>query len=100
MKKVLRKSVKERQKEESQTHRIFVGSTQCSYWFVACDSCNVAYFRGETILATEDNSWKCPNKVGKHLGLFGSKTCMNNLSGGDEKCFNKYYKLAPHTTTV
>lgn len=92
MERVIRKTRKEIDLDESSTSEIVVGGEKCFYWFVVCDSCNTAFFKGEKILSTKDNVWKCPNLVRNYI--FWRRKCMNHLSGGDRDCFNKYYKLA------
>jgi len=87
MKNVIRKSEEERKEEAKNTvTEILVKDTYYFYW--ACDRCNVAFFDGDTILESTDGYRRCPLK----RGFFG-RTCLNQIYGGDEDCFNRYYKL-------
>lgn len=95
MKNVIKKTQKEIDAENKAVVEKTVGSK--NYFYVSCDKCNVAFFKDDIILedaALKGN--KCPLIVIK--GIFRRKSvCMNQMWGGDEKTFNRYYKLTPST---
>lgn len=92
MKKVIKKTQKERDLDENVTNEILVGGAECRYWYVVCTECNIAFFEGDKILATKNNDWKCPIVISKYI--FRKRKCMRSLYGGEEKSFNKYFKFA------
>lgn len=87
MKKVLRKSDAEKKEDASKIMgSVAVKDTIYFYW--VCDDCSVAFFGDDKILKCADEVIRCPLTRG-----FFKKQCLSHLHGGDEKCFNRYYKL-------
>ena len=86
--KKIRKKTEEEQQETVSFTRVPVGSLRHFYW--ACDACNTAYFAGDEIIQSSDGKYFCPRKVSR---FFGNGNCNNRIYGGDEECFNEYYKL-------
>lgn len=79
MKKIIEKTEAERKAEETRS-TIKVSETHFYYW--ACGGCCTAYFNDDLIIkSSDDGNHSCPR-------------CGNHIFGGDEKTFNKYYKLA------
>ena len=90
MKKVIRKTEKER-REEFTCQGKMVKNT--GYFYIVCDKCQMAFFDEDLISDCSDGFWRCPNLVKKgfwrKLGI-----CNNQIFGGDEKSFERYYKLS------
>lgn len=77
--------------EESYFQPRYVTVYSTGKYFWVCDICRVAYFGSDIIIETYDGRMRCPNIL-HHL--FKKDTiCNNSISGGDEGCFNKYYKF-------
>lgn len=90
MKEVIKKT-KQEIELETKYSPVKVNSTH--YYFWVCDKCNLAFFDNDIIL--ESNSGNiCPIEKFRFI-FWGDKVCGNSITGGDEECFNKYYKLAP-----
>lgn len=94
MKEVIKKTKEER--EVAVTNKeIKVEDTHFFYW--TCDDCNVAYFAGDTILEDSKGIHRCSREIKQNIigKIFfkGKVVCGNHMYGGDEKCFNEYYKF-------
>ena len=77
MKQIIKKTKEEREKDET-FEEIKVKDTAFYYW--ACDYCNVAFFGDDTIIKSNKGGANCIN-------------CKKRILGGDEKCFDEYYKI-------
>ena len=88
MKSIIKKTEKEREKQKT-IKEISVKETRYFYW--TCDSCNVAFFSDDVILEDSEGIKRCP--LSKTTILGNHKPCLTHMYGGDEKCFNEYYKF-------
>lgn len=89
MKKIIQKT-EEEMKETELLLEIPVNKLDC--YFFACDKCNVAFFDKDIVIKSSLGGFKCPLIIGE--GLFKKKKrCHKKMYGGNEECFNKYYKL-------
>ncbi len=92
MKQITKKTEKEKLSEITITPFLIDPNITPYYDYWSCESCNVAFFRGDTILKTSDYHYKCPLKVKR--GFLGKKVvCMNNVYGGNKESFDRYYKI-------
>jgi len=87
MKKILKKTKEERIKE-TLVLPIKVEDTRNFFW--ACEKCLTAFFAGDTVLRSANGEFYCKNSI---KTFFGERTCKGRIYGGDEKCFNEYYKI-------
>lgn len=91
--KVIKKTRKEIEEYDAyfENHEIQVNKTH--YYYFSCDDCNIAYTGDDIIIESYDGKKLCPKYVS--TGIFGAhKVCLNQMYGGDEDCFKKYYKIA------
>ena len=89
MKEIIKKTEKERELGES---LLKMTVKQTGYFYFACDTCNVAFFGDDSILSSSRGGKKCPLMIRKTF-LKKEHRCENSIYGGDENCFNKYYKI-------
>lgn len=88
MKKIIRKTEKEREQTEALTE---VKVSDTGMFYLLCERCNQAFFDDDIVLKISTGGYKCPLEY-KHLFCF--KTCHERIYGGDERSFNEHYKLA------
>lgn len=65
---------------------VAVKDTQYFYW--VCEICEVAFFGEDRVLVSNDGCKRCPLT----RGHFVKHRCLNQLYGGDEDSFSKYYR--------
>ena len=59
------------------------------HYYFACNKCSVAFFDQDVIIKLPTGGYTCPNIIKNFLR---EKFCDTRIYGGDEECFNKYYK--------
>lgn len=89
MRLIIKKTEKER---ESETNEKEITVVSRGYFYVACDTCNMAFFTNDIILFDSNGYFRCPNKI-KGGFIKKNSICKNKMYGGDEESFNRYYKL-------
>lgn len=88
MKKIIKKTEEERIAQVTET-RVAIKDTK--YFYFACDKCGIAFFDEDIIIKCSDGYNRCPNVVSS---LFKKDSvCKNQMYGGNEETFNKYYKF-------
>ena len=92
MKEVIRKTEKERKLEE-ENNLLTIKVSDEHYFYFACEKCGLAYFGEDLVDRVLTGGIKCRNLIKKHWWSNKKSACGENIYGGDEKSFNKFYKL-------
>ena len=95
MKKIIIKTAEEIEKEGRKDPKMILVEDTGMY-YLACEKCQVAFFKGDFVLKGSDNRHRCLLKKPLMSKFFRKKivgVCNERIYGGDEKCFKKYYKL-------
>ena len=90
MKNIIKKTRKEIDQEQKAKSLELIKVKDTNYFYWSCDRCLVAFF-GDDFIYKTDGGYKCLNTIEKILRPV--RTCMESIHGGDEDCFNKYYKF-------
>lgn len=99
MEKVRFKTPEEINKEKQNTYKLTrITDINHTYFYLMCETCNCAFFRDqndEVMYSKSENMFRCPNTITPNPFFFWKekRICLNNLYGGDEDGFNKYYKI-------